>query len=94
MKFESIHIQGFGCLVERAFDFVSGLNIFYGPNETGKSTLQQAMWAMLYGFFSENRRLRGETSLLERYRPWSDARYAGHLVYRLGTGLAFRIVRV
>ncbi len=30
MKLESIHIEGFGCLVERAIDLLSGLNIFYG----------------------------------------------------------------
>lgn len=94
MNFESIHIQGFGCLVERSFDCLPGLNIFYGPNEAGKSTLQQAIWALLYGFFSGNRKLAAETALLERYRPWSGTRYAGHLVYRLGAGSAFRVVRV
>ena len=93
MKFETIHLDGFGCLCGVTFKLLPGLNIFYGPNESGKSTLQQAIWALLYSFYKEDRRTHDETELLERYRPWSGGTYAGYLVYYLDNGTTFRVER-
>ncbi len=58
MKFVQLRIDGFGVwsgLEIRALD--PGLNVFYGPNEAGKTTLLEFMRAVLYGF-SLNRRRR------------------------------------
>ena len=41
MRIESIHINSFGKLRERDFRLVPGLNVFYGPNESGKSTAME-----------------------------------------------------
>ena len=30
-----LHIDGFGVLVDREFEFASGLNLIFGPNEAG-----------------------------------------------------------
>jgi len=40
MKIENLHIDGFGVWNDKTWTPLSpGLNIFHGPNETGKSTL-------------------------------------------------------
>jgi uncharacterized protein YhaN len=51
MKITEIHVDRFGIwqgLELPTFD--SGLNVIYGPNETGKSTLMRFVRGVLYGF--------------------------------------------
>jgi len=51
MKITGIHIENFG--VWRDLDLSlsrSGINIFYGPNEAGKTTLMRFLRGALYGF--------------------------------------------
>lgn len=58
MKFTELRIDGFGVwsgLEIRALD--SALNVLFGPNEAGKTTLLEFIRAVLYGF-SLNRRRR------------------------------------
>ena len=51
MKIENIHIDGFGVWNEKDWDRLGpGLNVFYGPNETGKSTLMAFIRSILFGF--------------------------------------------
>ena len=40
MRIDRIRVDSFGKLRDRQFDLVPGLNVFYGPNEAGKSTLR------------------------------------------------------
>lgn len=49
MKLRRLTIAGFGRLAGRTFAFADGLNVVYGPNEAGKSTLAAAIVASLYG---------------------------------------------
>lgn len=57
MKIAKLEIEGFGVWsdlkVERLSD---ALNVFYGPNEAGKTTLLQFIRSMLYGFSPQRRR--------------------------------------
>jgi hypothetical protein len=93
VKIQKLHIDGFGRLNNAIFDLAPGLNIFGGPNEAGKSTLQQSILALLYGFYSSNRRTSAETELLEGYRPWQGSIYGGRLQYRLDCGHDFKVSR-
>ncbi len=70
MKLLEMTLNGFGRLREAQFKFHPKINIIFGPNEAGKSTLQQAIIALLYGFYDNNRALQKEQELHERYRPW------------------------
>lgn len=57
MKITSLDIDRFGIWNELHIAKLSeGLNVFYGPNEAGKTTLMQFVRAILYGF--EGERLR------------------------------------
>jgi uncharacterized protein YhaN len=56
MKLTELKIEGFG--VWRGLeihDLAPGLNVFYGPNEAGKTTLMQFARAVLYGFSPKRR---------------------------------------
>jgi uncharacterized protein YhaN len=51
MKIENIHIEGFGIWSDKSWGPLEpGLNVFHGPNETGKSTLMALVRSILFGF--------------------------------------------
>ena len=49
MIIRELNIRGFGALQNRRFVFGDRLNILYGANEAGKSTLHLFLRAMFYG---------------------------------------------
>ena len=56
MRIRDIQIDGFGVWSGLKLSELSDeLNVFYGPNEAGKTTLMQFVRAMLYGFSPERR---------------------------------------
>ena len=83
MKLRRLTVAGFGRLAGRTFAFSNGLNVVYGPNEAGKSTLAAAIVASLYG----NARRK------DAYRPWDGSAYATTLVYELADGRSFEVRR-
>ncbi|MDZ7289858.1 MAG: AAA family ATPase [candidate division KSB1 bacterium] len=70
MKLLEMTLTGFGCLRDAHFSFHPKTNIIFGPNEAGKSTLQHAIIALLYGFYDGPRALPREQELHERFFPW------------------------
>ncbi len=57
MKIHELQVDGFGVWTAlRLAPLDDGLNVFYGPNEAGKSTLLQFVRTVLYGFAPERRR--------------------------------------
>ncbi len=72
MKIDNIHIDGFGVWADKTWGPLDpGLNIFHGPNETGKSTLMAFIRAMLFGFEK-----RGSA---RRYEPVNGGPHGGRL---------------
>lgn len=59
MILRRIELAHFGRFGEATFDFRPGLNLVVGPNEAGKTTLMEAIPAVLFGLRQK-----------ERYRPW------------------------
>ena len=53
MIIKSLKIYSFGCLINKEFKFEKGLNLIYGENEKGKSTIEAFIKIMLYGFSSK-----------------------------------------
>lgn len=49
LTFKSIHLENFKGLRDNTFDFDEGVNSFYGANETGKSTIADAISWVLFG---------------------------------------------
>ena len=76
MRIESINIRGFGCLVDRRFDFPADRTaLVIADNEAGKSTLAAAILAALCGFPNQ-RRVKGSVTLRDAYEPWNSEVYA------------------
>lgn len=76
MRFESVTAHAFGPFVEKTLTFTPGLNVFHGPNESGKSSWHAALYAVLCGM----RRGRGQARsddrrFTERHRPWSGTQW-------------------
>ncbi len=55
MKIKAINYNVYGHFQNASFDFSSGINVVYGPNEAGKTTLYDSMVTLLYGFRPANR---------------------------------------
>ena len=49
MKINNIQINGFGTLKDKNLKLEDGINLIYGNNETGKSTLANFIKAIFYG---------------------------------------------
>lgn len=76
IRFLEVELSGFGCLGPERQHFVfqpDSINILIGPNESGKSTLAQAVFYLIFGIHQHDVR--------NRYRPWNPrAEYGGLLV--------------
>jgi len=93
MRITGIDIAAFGCLSDFSAEIAHGLHIFHGPNESGKSTLQQAVLSLLYGFYEGDRAKAAENAARQRYTPWVDQRYTARLEYELQDGRRYRVAR-
>ena len=72
MKIEKLLIYGFGKHENVSINFSSDLNIVYGLNEAGKTTIQQFILHVLFGFPQRN-------SASLRYEPKSGGKYGGQI---------------
>ncbi|RNB61208.1 hypothetical protein EDM57_02315 [Brevibacillus gelatini] len=84
MKIEELSLAGFGKWQGADFRFAPGLNLFYAPNEAGKSTLLQAIFAALYGMKRDYVKAARYLPVYEKYRPWHQGEYETIVTYRLG----------
>ncbi|WNG20798.1 AAA family ATPase [Cystobacter fuscus] len=78
LRVELLRVQGFGHFSDYELELRPGLNLLYGPNEAGKSTLLAFLRGMLFGF---DKKGRAES----RYEPEVGAR-AGELFVSAATG--------
>jgi DNA repair exonuclease SbcCD ATPase subunit len=93
MRIEKLDIKGFGRFSEKQLNFTDGLNVLYGPNESGKSTLQLFIKAMLYGLKGGRATREGIPSQLNRLKPWEGRTYSGVMEYTLQDGRKYRVER-
>ncbi|MGN7469407.1 ATP-binding protein [Brevibacillus sp. SAFN-007a] len=92
MRIEEISLSGFGKWQGADFRFAPGLNLFYAPNEAGKSTLLQAIFAALYGMKRDYVKTARYLPAYEKYRPWHQGEYETVITYQLG-GKTYRLHR-
>ncbi len=71
MIFQELTLINFGKFQNKKFIFSPGINLVHGRNETGKTTLFQAIFGILFGFKNDR----------ERYLPWQcPNHYAARLL--------------
>lgn len=54
MKIDELNLISFGKFKNTIFKLEDGLNIFYGENEAGKTTIHNFIEGMYYGFQKPN----------------------------------------
>ncbi len=70
MRIASLHIYGFGGLEDMKLSFQPGLQLIYGQNEAGKSTLKAFILSVLFGFPARQQKA-------NRYEPKTGMKYGG-----------------
>jgi DNA repair exonuclease SbcCD ATPase subunit len=88
MKINALDLIGFGKFKNQKIEFVDGINLVFGDNESGKSTLQTFIKAM---FFSA-RNIKS-TDYIKRFEPWQGEHFGGSLHYSLDNDQHYKIER-
>ena len=93
MKFviTRLYLEHFGQFHKKEIMPGEGLNVIYGPNEAGKSTVCHFILAMLF----DMERARGRAAkddLYAKYMPWESSGYAGTMEF-LWDGRAYVLYR-
>lgn len=91
MKIRNIKINSYGILKNKEINLENNLNIIYGKNESGKSTLLNYIKNIFYGI-SKNKNGK-EISDYEKYTPWIGEEFSGKIKYELDNGENFEIYR-
>ena len=91
MKLNKIKINSYGNLQNREFD-LNKLNIIYGENEAGKSTLQNFILSMFYGM--DKKKGKEAFSDVQKYTPWKGSEdFSGKIAYELDDNSKYEVFR-
>ena len=77
MKITLLDIKGFGRFNQKKIAPKYGFNIVYESNESGKSTLQAFIRAMLFGLKGGRKSKDGKLPPLKQYKPWGTINTQG-----------------
>jgi uncharacterized protein YhaN len=92
MEIKELKIKNFGKFHNKTIEFTPGINLIYGENESGKTTIYHFIKSMFFGI--ENKR--GKAAQFDSYHlyePWENPLfYEGELRFKAG-GRNFRLER-
>ena len=91
MKINKIKINSYGKLKNKEINLENGINLIYGKNESGKSTLLKFIVNSFYGI-SKNKKGK-EYSDFERYMPWVGEEFSGKIEYELNNQNKYEVYR-
>lgn len=91
MKINKIKINAFGRLEDKEIELSDKINIVYGRNEAGKSTLLKFITNIFYGT-SKNKKGKN-ISDYDMYKPWNKEEFSGKINYQLDNGEKFEVFR-
>ncbi len=77
MKIAKIKIKGFGKFQNTEFSFQKGMNVLYGQNESGKTTLANFILYTISGFSPEE---------IAKYTPWNSEDFGGEMLIETQNG--------
>lgn len=76
MRIKTLDIYGYGRWINQKFDINDDIQLFYGRNESGKSTLQSFIRSILFGFPSRRKKVNQPN----RYEPKNSDVYGGRIL--------------
>lgn len=87
MFIKKLHIYGYGKIVDQELILSKGLQIFWGENEAGKSTIMSFIHSLLFGFPTK-----GQSE--NKYEPKDGLRYGGKMLVETNQHGVITIERV
>lgn len=91
MEILNLKVNNFGKLSNKEIELKKGINIIYGENESGKSTLLKFIMGMFYGLSkNKNKKL---ISDYEKYMPWNGGEFSGKITYKLDNNQKYEVFR-
>lgn len=91
MKINKLKINSYGKLKDREIILNNGINLIYGQNESGKSTLIHFIINLFYGNIKNKKGK--EISDYEKYEPWNGEEFSGKINYELDDGTKYEVFR-
>ena len=91
MIINKLKINEYGKLHNKEIELSNNINIIYGNNESGKSTLFNFIINSLYGI-SKNKKGR-DISDFDKYFPWGKEEFSGKIEYELDNKEKYEIYR-
>ena len=91
MKINKIKINSYGKLKNKEIKLNNRLNIIYGKNESGKSTILNFIFNILYG--TQKNKNGKEISDFEKYKPWDGDEFSGKITYELDNKNKYEVYR-
>lgn len=82
MFIKNVQVNNFGKLKNLKIELKEGINLIYGENESGKSTLLEFLTCMFYGINKNS-----------KYIPWGEGEFSGKINYELDNGEEFEVYR-
>ena len=91
MEINNIQVNSYGNLKDLNVEFKNGINLIYGKNESGKSTLINFIINSFYGI-SKNKKGKNYSNY-EKYYPWNGEEFSGKIKYKLDNNEEFEVFR-
>lgn len=91
MKINKIKINAYGNVEDKEINLKDGMNIIYGENESGKSTILSYIVNTFYGI--SKTKDGKEISDYDKYKPWNSEEFSGRMSYELDNGEKYEVFR-
>ena len=82
MLIKKLQVNNFGKLKNLKIELKNGINVVYGKNESGKSTLLEFLTSIFYGINKNS-----------KYVPWEGEEFSGKISYELDNGEEIEVYR-
>ena len=92
MIFKELGLLNFGKFEDKKIELQDGINLIYGVNEGGKSTITNFIDGIFYGFSRDSLARKVRDELFEKSRPWTSNLYRGYIILKDGEE-SYRISR-
>jgi hypothetical protein len=80
MRINELELNHFGKFHGKKVTFDAHVNLVYGLNESGKTTLWYFILGMFFGFFKPYIKTRRYLDIHAKYQPWESSQYCGSMV--------------
>jgi uncharacterized protein YhaN len=92
MYIRKLHLKNYGKFYNKTLELTPGINLIYGENESGKTTIYHFIKSMLFGTERQRGKM-AKNDVYRLYEPWENSLfYEGELRFHAG-GRNFRIER-